>query len=49
MSDKNLNLNVVIDKKQNFSIKGDSDQLYRVFLNLIKKFYWSNRGKKTKR
>ena len=36
MSDKNLNLNVVIDKKQNFSIKGDSDQLYRVFLNLIK-------------
>ena len=36
MSDKNLNLKVVIDKKQNFSIKGDSDQLYRVFLNLIK-------------
>ena len=36
MSDKNLNLKVVIDKKQNFNIKGDSDQLYRVFLNLIK-------------
>ena len=36
MSDKNLNLKIVIDKKQNFSIKGDSDQLYRVFLNLIK-------------
>ena len=36
MSDKNLNLKVIIDKKQNFNIKGDSDQLYRVFLNLIK-------------
>ena len=36
MSDKNLNLKVVVDKKQNFNIKGDSDQLYRVFLNLIK-------------
>ena len=36
MSDKNLNLKVVIDKKQNFNIKGDGDQLYRVFLNLIK-------------
>ena len=36
MSDKNLNLKKIIDKKQNFSIKGDSDQLYRVFLNLIK-------------
>ena len=36
MSDKNLNLKIVIDKKQNFNIKGDSDQLYRVFLNLIK-------------
>ena len=36
MSDKNLNIKVVIDKKQNFNIKGDGDQLYRVFLNLIK-------------
>ena len=36
MSDKNLNLKLVIDKKQNLSVKGDSDQLYRVFLNLIK-------------
>tara|TARA_Y100001970_G_scaffold224471_1_gene276665 strand:- start:26 stop:1663 length:1638 start_codon:yes stop_codon:yes gene_type:complete len=36
MSDKNLNLKVVIDKKENLNIKGDSDQLYRVFLNLIK-------------
>ena len=36
MSDKNLNLIVIKDKKQNFNINGDSDQLYRVFLNLIK-------------
>tara|TARA_A100001011_G_scaffold287033_1_gene297891 strand:- start:15 stop:1652 length:1638 start_codon:yes stop_codon:yes gene_type:complete len=36
MSDKNLNLKIIIDKKQNFNVKGDSDQLYRVFLNLIK-------------
>ena len=36
MSDKNLNLKLIIDKKQNFNIKGDGDQLYRVFLNLIK-------------
>ena len=27
---------ISIIKKQNFNIKGDSDQLYRVFLNLIK-------------
>ena len=36
MSHKNLNLKIIIDKKQNFNIRGDSDQLYRVFLNLIK-------------
>ena len=36
MSDKNLNLKIIKDKKQNFNINGDSDQLYRVFLNLIK-------------
>ena len=36
MSHKNLNLKLIIDKKQNFNIRGDSDQLYRVFLNLIK-------------
>ena len=36
MSDKDLNLKVIIDKKQNFNVKGDDDQLYRVFLNLIK-------------
>ena len=36
MSDKDLNLKIIIDKKQNFNVKGDDDQLYRVFLNLIK-------------
>ena len=36
MSDKNLNLKIILDKKQNYNIRGDSDQLYRVFLNLIK-------------
>ena len=36
MSDKKLNIKIIMDKKQNFNIKGDSDQLYRVFLNLIK-------------
>ena len=36
MSDKKLNIKIIVDKKQNFNIKGDSDQLYRVFLNLIK-------------
>tara|TARA_A100001015_G_scaffold316357_1_gene430428 strand:- start:558 stop:2195 length:1638 start_codon:yes stop_codon:yes gene_type:complete len=36
MSHKNLNLKIIIDKKQSFNINGDSDQLYRVFLNLIK-------------
>ena len=38
MSDKNLNIKVIIDKKQNFNIKGDSDQLYRVFKS-YKKFH----------
>ncbi len=36
MSHKKLNLKIIIDKKQSFNINGDSDQLYRVFLNLIK-------------
>ncbi len=36
MSDKDLNLKIILGKKQNYNIRGDSDQLYRVFLNLIK-------------
>ena len=36
MSDKNLNLKLKNDSKENYSIKGDDEQLYRVFLNLIK-------------
>ena len=36
MSDKNLNLKIIKVKEQSFNINGDSDQLYRVFLNLIK-------------
>ena len=36
MSNKNLNLKIVSDKNQSLNVKGDSEQLYRVFLNLIK-------------
>ena len=36
MSDKGLDLKIIKDKNQSFNINGDSDQLYRVFLNLIK-------------
>ena len=36
MSDKDLNLKIIKGKNQSFNISGDSDQLYRVFLNLIK-------------
>ena len=36
MAHKNLDLKLKIDKKGNYSIKGDAEQLYRVFLNLIK-------------
>ncbi len=36
MSDKNLNLNLKNNLKEDTNINGDSDQLHRVFLNLIK-------------
>tara|TARA_B100001996_G_scaffold310065_1_gene251765 strand:- start:1083 stop:2864 length:1782 start_codon:yes stop_codon:yes gene_type:complete len=36
MSDKNLNLNFKNNSKEKHLITGDSEQLYRVFLNLIK-------------
>ena len=36
ISHKNLNLNLKGDLKKKYFIQGDSDQLYRVFLNLIK-------------
>ena len=36
MSDKNLDLSLKSISKENCVIKGDSDQLYRVFVNLIK-------------
>ena len=36
MSDENLNLILKKNTKDKYFIKGDSDQLYRVFLNLIK-------------
>ena len=36
MSDKNLNLKLKSDSKENCFIKGDEEQLHRVFLNLIK-------------
>ncbi len=36
MAHKNLDLRLKVDSKSNFSINGDAEQLYRVFLNLIK-------------
>jgi len=36
MAHKNLNLKFKNDPKESYFIKGDSEQLYRVFLNLIK-------------
>ena len=36
MSEKNLDLSLKNNLKTNFSINGDSEQLYRAFLNLIK-------------
>ena len=36
MSDENLNLDLKNKSKNGYIIKGDSEQLYRVFLNLIK-------------
>ena len=36
MADKKLNLTFTKNPKENYFIKGDSEQLYRVFLNLIK-------------
>ena len=36
MSDKNLNLVIKSISKENCFIKGDGEQLYRVFINLIK-------------
>mgnify|MGYP001254302047 FL=1 len=36
MADQKLNLTFTKNPKENYFIKGDSEQLYRVFLNLIK-------------
>ncbi len=36
MSKKDLNLELKYNSKKNYFIKGDSEQLYRVFVNLIK-------------
>ena len=48
MSDKNLNLKLKNDSKENYSIKGDDEQLYRVFLNLIKNSIEAIQEKKQK-
>ena len=48
MSDKNLDLKLKSDSKENYSIKGDEEQLYRVFLNLIKNSIEAIQEKKQK-
>ena len=48
MSDKNLNLKLKYNPKENFSIKGDEEQLHRVFLNLIKNSIEAIQEKKQK-
>ena len=48
MSDKNLDLKLKSDSKENYSIKGDEEQLHRVFLNLIKNSIEAIQEKKQK-
>ena len=48
MSDKNLNLNFKNNPKEKYLINGDSEQLYRVFLNLIKNSLEAIQEKKQK-
>jgi len=48
MSDKNLNLNFKNNSKEKYLINGDSEQLYRVFLNLIKNSLEAIQEKKQK-
>ena len=48
MSDKNLILNLKNKSKQKNLINGDSDQLYRVFVNLIKNSLEAIKEKKQK-
>jgi len=48
MSDKNLDLKLKSHSKENYSIKGDEEQLYRVFLNLIKNSIEAIQEKKQK-
>ncbi len=48
MSDKNLDLKLKSDSKENYSIKGDKEQLHRVFLNLIKNSIEAIQEKKQK-
>tara|TARA_B100000029_G_scaffold394668_1_gene392213 strand:- start:6032 stop:7657 length:1626 start_codon:yes stop_codon:yes gene_type:complete len=48
MSDENLNLNLKNNLKQKHLINGDSEQLYRVFINLIKNSLEAIQEKKEK-
>jgi len=48
MSDKNLNLNLNKGSKEKYFINGDSEQLHRVFLNLIKNSIEAIEDKKQK-
>jgi len=48
MSHKNLNLNLNGDLKKKYFIQGDSDQLHRVFINLIKNSIEAIEDKKQK-
>jgi len=48
MSDKNINLNFKNNPKEKYLINGDSEQLYRVFLNLIKNSLEAIQEKKQK-
>ena len=48
MSDKNLDLSLKSISKENCIINGDSDQLYRVFINLIKNSLEAIQEKKQK-
>ena len=48
MSNKNINLNLNYDFKKKYLINGDSEQLNRVFINLIKNSIESIQEKKMK-
>jgi len=48
MSHKNFNLDLKCDLKKKYFIKGDNEQLYRVFLNLIKNSMEAIEDKKQK-